>query len=128
LLALLLNNPASASLPEPLRALTNLFSGASLQNRTILFGGAIVGLILLKNVVQAINECLLVSVKGRIGRDIRNGLARSLLSVDYAFFLRQNAARLTRIVSTDSWYVIEAAHPALTLIPAVTALLVFGVL
>ena len=67
LLALLLNNPASASLPEPLRALTNLFSGASLQNRTILFGGAIVGLILLKNVVQAANECLLVSVKGRIG-------------------------------------------------------------
>jgi subfamily B ATP-binding cassette protein MsbA len=128
LLALLLNNPASASLPEPLRALTNLFSGASLQNRTILFGGAIVGLILLKNIVQAVNECLLVSVKGRIGRDIRNGLAKSLLSVDYAFFLRQNAARLTRIVSTDSWYVVEAAHSALTLIPAATALLVFGVL
>jgi subfamily B ATP-binding cassette protein MsbA len=128
LFALLLNNPASASLPEPLRALTNLFSGASLQNRTILFGGAIVGLILVKNVVQAANECLLVSVKGRIGRDIRNGLARSLLSVDYAFFLRQNPARLTRIVSTDSWYVIEAAHSALTLIPAATALLVFGAL
>ena len=128
LLALLLNDPASASLPEPLRALTNLFSGASLQSRTLLFGGAIVGLILLKNVVQAANECLLVSVKGRIGRDIRNGLARSLLSVDYAFFLKQNPARLTRIVSTDSWYVVEAAHSALTMIPAVTALVVFGVL
>ncbi len=128
LLALLLNNPASASLPEPLRALMNLFSGASFQNRTILFGGAIVGLILLKNIVQAVNECLLVSIKGRIGRDIRNGLTKSLLSVDYAFFLRQNAARLTRIVSTDSWYVVEAAHSALTLIPAATALLVFGVL
>jgi subfamily B ATP-binding cassette protein MsbA len=128
LLALLLNNPASASLPEPLRALTTLFSGASLQNRTILFGGAIVGLILLKNIVQAVNECLLVSVKGRIGRDIRNGLAEALLSVDYTFFLKQNAARLTRIVSTDSWYVVEAAHSALTLIPAATALLVFGML
>jgi len=128
LLALLLNDPASASLPEPLRALTNLFGGASLQSRTILFGGAIIGLILLKNVVQAANECLLVSVKGRIGRDIRNGLARSLLSVDYPFFLKQNAARLTRIVSTDSWYVVEAAHSALTMIPAVTALVVFGAL
>ena len=128
LLALLLNDPASNSLPEPLRALTNLFSSASLQSRTILFGGAIVGLILLKNVVQAVNECLLVSVKGRIGRDIRGGLANSLLSVEYAFFLRQNAARLTRIVSTDSWYVVEAAHSALTLIPAATALLVFGLL
>jgi ABC-type multidrug transport system fused ATPase/permease subunit len=128
LLALLLNNPASASLPEPLKAFAALFSGASLQSRTILFGAAIVGLILLKNIVQAVNECLLVSVRGRIGRDIRNGLARSLLSVDYTFFLTQDAARLTRIISTDSWFVLEAARSALALIPAAAALLVFGIL
>jgi subfamily B ATP-binding cassette protein MsbA len=128
LLTLLLNDPASANLPGPLKALAGLFSGGNLQSRTIMLGGAIVGLILLKNVVQAVNECLLVSIKGRIGRDIRNGLAKSLISVDYTFFLKQNAARLTRIVSTDSWYVVEAAHSALTLIPAATALLVFGVL
>ena len=128
LLALMLNNTASTSLPEPLRAAADLFSGASLQSRTILFGAAIVGLILLKNVVQAVNECLLVSIRARIGRDIRNGLAKSLLSVDYPFFLEHETARLTRIVSTDSWFVVEAAGSALALIPAVTALLVFGVL
>lgn len=128
LLALLLNNPASISLPEPLKAVAALFSGASLQSRTILFGAAIIGLILLKNIVQAVNECLLVSVRGRIGRDIRNGLAQSLLSVDYTFFLTQDAARLTRIISTDSWFVLEAARSALALIPAAAALVVFGVL
>ena len=128
LLALLLNEPAAANLPEPLRAIASLFTGTSVANRTLVLGAGIVGLILLKNVVQAVNECLLVSIKGRIGRDIRNGLAEALLSVDYAFFLKQNAARLTRIVSTDSWYVVEAAHSALTLIPATTALLVFGAL
>jgi len=128
LLALLLNEPAAANLPEPLRAIASLFTGAGVANRTLVLGAGIVGLILLKNVVQAVNECLLVSIKGRIGRDIRNGLAEALLSVDYAFFLKQNAARLTRIVSTDSWYVVEAAHSALTLIPATTALLVFGAL
>jgi len=128
LLALLLNEPAAANLPEPLRAIASLFTGTSVANRTLVLGTGIVGLILLKNVVQAVNECLLVSIKGRIGRDIRNGLAEALLSVDYAFFLKQNAARLTRIVSTDSWYVVEAAHSALTLIPATTALLVFGAL
>ena len=128
LLALLLNEPAAANLPEPLRAIASLFTGAGVANRTLVLGAGIVGLILLKNIVQAVNECLLVSIKGRIGRDIRNGLAEALLSVDYAFFLKQNAARLTRIVSTDSWYVVEAAHSALTLIPATTALLVFGAL
>src|SRR5258705_7276606 len=53
LLALLLNNPASASLPEPLRALINLFSGARFQNPPIPFGGAILRLIPLNHIVQA---------------------------------------------------------------------------
>jgi subfamily B ATP-binding cassette protein MsbA len=128
LLALMLDETASTSMPEPLRAAATLFSGVSLQERTILFGAAIVGLILLKNVVQAVNECLLVSIRARIGRDLRNGLAKSLLSVDYPLFLKHEIARLTRIVSTDSWFVIEAANSALALIPAVTALLVFGAL
>ena len=128
LLALMLNETAAANMPEPLLAAATLFSGVGLQERTILFGAAIVGLILLKNVVQALNECLLVSIRARIGRDIRNGLAESLLSVDYSFFLKHDTVRLTRIVSTDSWFVVEAAYSALALIPAAAALLVFGVL
>jgi len=128
LLALMLDNTTSSSMPEPLRAAANLFSGASFQARILLFGAAIVGLIVLKNVAQAANEWLLVIIRARIGRDIRNGLAKSLLSVDYPFFLEQETARLTRIVSTDSWLMVEAANSALTLIPAVTALVVFGVL
>ncbi|WP_309663115.1 ABC transporter ATP-binding protein [Sphingomonas sp.] len=128
LLALMLDETASTNMPGPLRAAATLFSGVSLQQRTILFGAAIIGLILLKNVVQAANDCLLVSLKARIGRDLRNGLAKSLLSVDYPFFLAQDTARLTRIVSTDSWFVIEAAAAALAVIPAVTALVVFSVL
>lgn len=127
-LALLLDEKASTNIPEPLRAAADLFGGGTLQQRTFLFGAAIFGLILLKNIVEAANECLLVSIRARIGRDLRNSLSRSLLSVDYTFFLKHEMARLTRIVSTDSWYVIEAANSALALIPAVTALLVFAVL
>jgi subfamily B ATP-binding cassette protein MsbA len=128
LLALMLDETTATNVPEPLRAAANLFSGSGLQERTILLGAAIVGLILLKNVVQVANEWLLVSIRARIGRDIRNGLIKSLLSVDYPFFLEHDTARLTRIVTTDSWFVVEAAYSALALIPAVTALLVFGVL
>lgn len=128
LLGLMLDNNASTSMSGPLRAAATLFNGVSLQERTILFGAAIIGLILLKNVVQALNECLLVSIRARIGGDLQNGLAKSLLAVDYPFFLEQEMAHLTRIVSTDSWFVVEAVDSALALIPAVTALLVFSVL
>ena len=128
LLALMLDPAASAAVPEPLRSLVTLFDDAGTQRQILLFGMAIVALIVLKNVVQALNDCLLVSIRARIGRDIRRGLARSLLSVDYPFFLEQDKARLTRIVATDSWLVVEAAGLTLALIPAVTALLVFSVL
>jgi subfamily B ATP-binding cassette protein MsbA len=128
LLALMLDNASSSSIPEPLRSFAASLGGAGLREQTALIGAAIVGLIILKNVVQALNECLLVSIRARIGRDIRNGLARSLLSVDYSFFLKHDKTRLTRIISTDSWFVVQAAGSALTIIPAVTALLVFSVL
>src|SRR5262249_6450941 len=98
------------------------------REQTILLGVAILGLILLKNLVQAINGCLLASIGARIGADVREGLAKTLLSVDYPFFLEHDLARLTRIVSMDSWCVVEAARSALALIPAIAGFIVFGVL
>jgi subfamily B ATP-binding cassette protein MsbA len=128
LLALLLADPAAAHLPQPLLAALSLLPGGSLPQRTIVIGAAILALILLKNIVQAINGCLLAWIGARVGADIRKDLARSLLSVDYRFFLEHETARLTRIMATDSWLVVEAARSALSLIPAVTSLVVFAVL
>jgi len=127
LLSLLLAEPATLHLPQPLVAIMAMFGG-SLREQTIALGTAILGLILLKNLVQALNGCLLASLAARIGADVRRRLVKSLLSVDYPFFLKHDTARLTRIMSTDSWYVVEAARSALALIPAAASLLVFGAL
>jgi subfamily B ATP-binding cassette protein MsbA len=128
LIALLIADPATVHLPQPLTALIAPLAGASPRDRTILLGGAILALILLKNLVQALNGCLLASLGARIGADVRKGLARSLLSVDYSFFLEHDTTRLTRIMATDSWFVVEAARSALSLIPAAASLFVFGIL
>jgi subfamily B ATP-binding cassette protein MsbA len=128
LLSILLAQDPAPGLPGPLRALTALFREYDPQQRTIMLGAAIIVLILVKGVLQVANESLLASIKARIGRDVRRGLASSLLKVDYPFFLTQDAARLTRIASTDSWFVVEAVHSALLLIPAAAGLLVFGAL
>lgn len=128
LLSLLLADNPEAGLPGPVRSFALLFSGPNPETRAILLGAAIFGLILMKGVVQAANECLVASIRARIGRDVRTGMAKSLLTVDYPFFLTHDAARLTRISSTDSWFVVEAAHSALMLIPAAAGLLVFGTL
>ena len=128
LLSLLLEDNPGAGLSWRLSSFVALFGGYDPQTRVIMLGSAILGLVLLKGIVQAANECLLGSLQARVGRDVRAGIARSLLSVDYPFFLEQDAARVTRIASTDSWFVVQAASSALALIPAVAGLLVFGAL
>lgn len=128
LLSLLLSNDPGAGLPAPLTSIAALFGEYDPQTRAMLLGTSILGLILMKGIVQTANDTLLASIQARIGRDIRSDIAASLLSVDYPFFLEQDAARLTRIASTDSWFVLNAANSALPLIPAVAGLLVFGAL
>jgi ATP-binding cassette, subfamily B, bacterial MsbA len=128
LLAILISDSLPSGLPEPIRALASLFNHYDPQARAVLLGAAIFGLIILKGVVQAANECLVASIAGRVGRDIRNALARTLLTLDYPFFLKHGPARLTRIMSTDSWFVLEAVDAVLTLIPAAAGVLVFSVI
>jgi len=126
LLALLMAEPAQ--MPGVLQSLVALLPSGSVRDQSIYLGAAILGLILLKDLVQALNGVLLAALGARIGADVRNGLARTLLSVKYPFFLQHDLSRLTRIMATDSWFVVEAARSALALIPAAASLLVFGVL
>ncbi len=128
LLALLMSESLPEGIPAPIAWLASLFGGGDPNSRILLLGSAIFALILLKGAVQAANDCLVASVEGRIGRDVRNGLTDRLVSLDYSFFLRESPARLSRILSTDSWFVLEAVHSALILIPAAAGLLVFSAL
>jgi subfamily B ATP-binding cassette protein MsbA len=126
LLALLLSDTAGGGAPAPIQSVAAIFNGYDPHSRAALLGASIFMLILLKSIVQATNECLAAYVEGRIGRDIREGLSRTLLALDYPFFLRENCARLSHIVAADSWFVLDAAHSTLRLIPAVAGLVVFA--
>lgn len=125
---LLADSGGAGTLPAPLQAVVRTLDGFDPETRAAALGGAIFGLILLKGIVQGANEWLAASIEGAIGQEIRNRLARTLVRLDYSFFLKQNNARLSHIVATDSWFVQDAVHSALTLIPAAAGLLVFCVL
>ena len=128
LLSVLLAEDPGTGLPAPLRTLAFLFDGYDAQARVTLLGTAIFALVLMKGVVQAANESLLGWLQARLGRDVRNGIAGSLLAVDYPFFLNHDLPRLTRIAANDSWSVIQVSQSVLRLIPAAAGLLVFTVL
>lgn len=128
LLAFILSDPLAGGFPGPIRELATQFNRFEPQTRVILLGLAILVLILVKNAVQAANEGLVARIEGRIGRAVRTQLSERLLALDYAFFLQHDPARLTRILSIDSWMVTEASRSLLTLVPAAASLLVFAAL
>ena len=128
LIALLLPNSPGNQVPPLLGRATAQLNGYDPHTAAAILAGAIFALIFLKGVVQAANDSLAAYVEGRIGSGIRHAVASKLLELDYPFFLRADSARLSHIVATDCWFVQDAAHSTLTLIPAAAGLLVFAVL
>lgn len=128
LLSLLLSKSVPAGLPLPIKAVAATFVGYSPQARTIVLAGIIFGLILLKGLVEAANEILAGDIEGRIASELRSRLTDQLLGLDYTFFLKQHATRVRNIIATDNWFVLDAVHSMLSLIPAVAALIVFAAL
>jgi subfamily B ATP-binding cassette protein MsbA len=128
LLSLLLSKSIPAGLPLPIKTVATTFGGYDPQSRTFILAGIIFGLILLKGVVEAANEILAGNIEGRVASELRNRLADQLLGLDYTFFLKQHATRVRNIIATDNWFVLDAVHSMLALIPAVAALVVFAAL
>jgi subfamily B ATP-binding cassette protein MsbA len=124
LVGLLLAEATPSGVPQPILALAEATAGLDRESRIILLGVAMAGFIVVKGLVQAANNTFIAHLDGRMGRDLRNALAARLLQLDYPFFLREDAARLTHILSIDSTLVIEAVQFWLALIPATVALLV----
>jgi len=126
LLSLLLPDQPIANLPTALRSLMGLFAGYDALTRLLILGGTIIALILLKGLIQAANAGVAASIQGRMARRIREALAERLLAVDYQFFLNADKNRVSHILASDSWFVIDSLQWTLTLIPALAGLLVFG--
>ena len=128
LLGVMLATPVIHGIPGPLQSISAVALRFDPQTRIILLSTGIVSLIALKGAVQAANGCFVARIDTRISRDIRNALARRLIALDYSFFLREDSARLQRILTSDSWFVAEAVRWAMAVIPAVMAVVVFGIM
>ncbi|NLS04596.1 ABC transporter ATP-binding protein [Rhizobium sp. P32RR-XVIII] len=103
--------------PSGLAGLSAAFQqvGAGLDDRTrlIVIAGAILGLIILKNVLAFANAVLTNFIYGKAGHAIRSSLAGQLLTIGYPFFLQQSPGRLLNIISTESWRASDAIQSVL---------------
>lgn len=91
-----------------------------------LFGAAILAFMLLKGLVQALNNTLISRVHSRMSKSLMDALAAKSVQLDYDFFLRTNSSRLINIMSYDSWNLAELFKLLLVAIPAFAGLCVFA--
>jgi ATP-binding cassette, subfamily B, bacterial MsbA len=107
--------------------LARFAEGYSRGTRLLIIASAILGCVLLKNVLQILANGFAAWVDGHIGHDIRCALSDRLNRTGYAFFLVQDPARLVNILSSESWKASDAVRAVLARLAAVAATAVFGV-
>jgi subfamily B ATP-binding cassette protein MsbA len=116
--------------PSGLWASISLLTGATDPNvQLAVFGIAILGFVVLKSIIQAINTMFIAWIDGRAGNDIRAALSLQLYTVGFPFFLGEDRARLLNILSSEAWRVSDALRTRFRiLVDAVSALVFTGLL
>ncbi|MBR0934947.1 ABC transporter ATP-binding protein [Bradyrhizobium jicamae] len=115
--------------PTGLLATTIRLAGTTDPNtRLVVFGVVILGFVVLKSLIQAINTMFIAWVDGRAGNDIRSALSLQLFNVGFPFFLDEGRARLLNILSTEAWRVSDALRTRFKILVDAISALVFTVL
>ncbi|TIS53068.1 MAG: ABC transporter ATP-binding protein, partial [Mesorhizobium sp.] len=104
-------------------------AGLGERERLIAISAAILGSILLKNLLAFANSVLTAHIYGKASQAIRGALAGRLLSVGYPFFLKESPGRLLNIISNESWRASDAIQAMLgSIVSASAAVILLGFL
>lgn len=109
-------------------SITGLAGTTDPNIRLALFGMIILGFVILKSLIQAINTMFIAWIDGRAGNDIRAALSLQLFTVGFPFFLGEDRARLLNILSTEAWRVSDAMRTRFRILVDAVSALVFAVL
>ncbi|MDX8480739.1 ABC transporter ATP-binding protein [Mesorhizobium sp. VK24D] len=99
-------------------------AGLGERERLIAISAAILGSILLKNLLAFANSVLTAHIYGKASQTIRGALAARLLEVGYPFFLKESPGRLLNIISNESWRASDAIQGMLGAVVSASAALI----
>lgn len=95
------------------------------EQRGIFIGFAILGMVMLKNVVAYGNGLLQAWIYGTSGHRLRNTLSRKLVEMDAGYCMTQPPSRLLNIVSNESWRASDAVAALLSILVSGSATIIF---
>lgn len=129
LLGIIMGHGDTAGMAGFSALLQKVGAGLGERERLIAIAAAILGSILLKNLLAFANSVLTAHIYGKAGQAIRAALAGRLLEVGYPFFLKESPGRLLNIISSESWRASDAIQAMLgSIVSASAALILLGFL
>jgi ABC-type multidrug transport system fused ATPase/permease subunit len=105
----------------------SLGMGVDRQQRMVFLALAMVGLVMLKNLVVAVNGVISAWIYGSVSHRMRTALAQRLIDVGFRFFQEQSPGRLINIIATESWKASDAIATTLAMVVNATAILILFV-
>ncbi|MDX8534702.1 ABC transporter ATP-binding protein [Mesorhizobium sp. VK25A] len=124
LLGIIMGHGDTAGMAGFSALLQRVGAGLGERERLIAIAAAILGSILLKNLLAFANSVLTAHIYGKASQAIRGALAGRLLEVGYPFFLKESPGRLLNIISNESWRASDAIQAMLGSIVSASAALI----
>jgi subfamily B ATP-binding cassette protein MsbA len=124
LLGIIMGHGDTAGMAGFSALLQKVGAGLGERERLIAIAAAILGSILLKNLLGFANSVLTAHIYGKASQAIRGALAERLLSIGYPFFLKESPGRLLNIISSESWRASDAIQAMLGSIVSASASLI----
>jgi len=95
------------------------------ENRTVVLGALIAGLILLRIVLRLATTWLGLWMGGRISHDLRIAVSRQILDVAFGYVARTGKGRLLNTVAQETWRMSEAIQQFWRCVSALITVVIF---
>lgn len=105
--------------------LSQIGAGLDPGTRLVVISGAILLLIVCKEMVVYAGRVFVAWVYGKAGHDLRVGMAERLYTVGYPFFVLEQPGRLVNIMMHESWVATEAIQQAFETVTNISAVFIF---
>ena len=110
------------------RFLDRMLASLPAGYRTSLIPAVIFAIVIAKNVLSYVCDCLCAWLKLRVGHELRGGLFNQLLHVHFGFIERSEPAKLVNTLAHETWRTVEALGVFVALLIHCATVLVFVVL
>jgi ABC-type multidrug transport system fused ATPase/permease subunit len=119
---------AATGEPDTTSLFGRIFGGLDPDQRMLVVGGAIIGMVLVRTVMLYTHVVVLNWLNQRVSQDLRRGMYRQTLDLGHPFIQRRQPSELLNVMDTQLWRASDALGYLFALVVNASTIAVFGLM